>query len=287
MKTTGRRAAYSGVVSDAQEPTAGVVRWLLAEQIKAYRTRAKLTHKDMMGIGLGSVSRWTRLENHRGGVRIDRGDIKLMAEAFSLNAVEAAELEAMLVRAEREESAQVLDVEPNFREYLAFERYATEFKIMAPGVHGLLQTSEYAAAIARLSGDVSEAAIPGVVALRQERQRQAIGRAAIQVTMAEEALLRWIGSAQCMADQREHLRQLAADRLVDIRVHLISVGGLPATRGGATILKLDAGGKSRHLAYIESYLGGAHTDKPRVIANLSRRFAAMQNQSIPIEEYLQ
>jgi hypothetical protein len=264
---------------------AGVTRWMFVEQIKRYRLRASLTHADMMGIGLGSSARWSRLENHREGVRIRKGELFLIQKAFRLSVIETDELVDLFDRAEYEEVARV-EVEPNFREYLAFERYAATIEIMSPGVHGLLQTADYAEAIVRLSGDVEESGIPGVIALRQERQRQTLGRAQLRVTLAEEAVRRRVGSGECMAEQRAHLVRLAEEGLADIRIFLLDAGGLPATRGEATILHFEAKNAPRSVGYLESYLGGAHSDRPRVVADLSRRFAAMFEQSVPIKEYL-
>src|SRR5689334_20794266 len=89
----------------------GITRWLLVQQIQEYRLRAGLTYKQMAGVGLGSESRWNRIEGNKGGFTLRPGDIQQMRKAFRLSEVETDELEDMRARAETEVNSQVPTVQ--------------------------------------------------------------------------------------------------------------------------------------------------------------------------------
>ncbi len=278
MVETGGKAAQD------EREWPGITRWLLVQQIQAYRLRAGLTYKQMAGVGLGSESRWNRIEGNKGGFALRPGDIQQMRKVFRLSDVEADELEDMRARAGAEVNSQIPAVQPTFREYLAFERHAVGVDSLG-GMHGLIQTPLYAAATARLDG-AHGAAADVVVALRMERQRLTLGRAKLRVALDEEVLLREVESKQVMDELKEHLLRLVREDYAQIRVHLISSGAHSAVRGAATILRFTAGGQSRAIVYTESWVGGAHTDDRQVVASMNDKFQTVFDSSTPIEEYL-
>jgi hypothetical protein len=257
--------------------------WLFIEQIKAYRLRAGLTHADMAGIGLGSQARWNRLENHKSGVKIRPGDVLVMANAFRLTSAEATELEDMRARAEREVDAGIPDVEPTFREYLAFERHATQVDSLG-GVHGLIQTPRFAAATAALETD-NAAEIQTVVELRQQRQRATLGRALVRAVLDEDVLRRVVESTSIMNELKLHLRGLVEAGLADIRVHPERLGAYSAWRTSTTLLHFGTPDTRRGVVYTETLIGGSHTDRAEVVAKVTSKFAKAFEQAVSIEEY--
>lgn len=111
---------------------------------------------------------------------------------------------------------------------LRWERRATRVMEVQPLlIPGLLQTSEYAEEVMRVSGNAEES-IEAMVAVRLGRQKLLDKGLKFEVIIDESVLMRPLGGAAAMADQCGHLSQEAGRKNVIVRV-------VPVTRSNIAI----------------------------------------------------
>ena len=127
---------------------------------------------------------------------------------------------------------------PEFLQYLAFEDSATRIRqFISFVIPGLLQTEEFMRAF--FAGYMhSEEWIERGVKVRSRRQRALApeqGKEALFI-IDESALHRWIGGADVTRRQFDHLRQVAKQPNLDIRIVPFSLGMHPGMRASFTIL---------------------------------------------------
>lgn len=123
--------------------------------------------------------------------------------------------------------------------YASLEREASCLWTWQPvTVHALLQTPAYAAAVERLGG-MSDDGVAQRVKLRQERQavlRRTPNPLQLHVVLDESVLLRATGSRQIMAEQLEHLVELAERPHIHLRVLPMASGVQLGGDGPFTVL---------------------------------------------------
>lgn len=134
--------------------------------------------------------------------------------------------------------------------YGSLEQGASLVQAFEPwAVHGLLQTPDYAEAVERTGLGVTDAGVAQLVAMRISRQ-QVLARdpdpLRLHVVLDESALRRVTGGLEVMADQLDHLGDVAESP--DITVQVLSLD--PATHAAAgsfTLLSSGPGGGARVL----------------------------------------
>lgn len=146
--------------------------------------------------------------------------------------------------------------------YVSMEQSASKLEAYEPHYfHGLLQTSDYAHALAQESAhkaDDNEAA-KRYVEQRMNRQA-ALTRARdpleLNVILSESALLTQVGGPATMGTQFEHVIRMLERPNVNLSILPFSSGPHAATRGAFAFMSFPEG-PSPGVVYLESYVGGA------------------------------
>jgi len=229
----------SGVVDYGQVgPT--VVRLLLGARLRRLRQAAGVT-RDSAGDAIrASGSKISRLELGRTGFK--QRDVSDLLSFYGVG--DNAEREDLLALARQANAAgwwhSYSDVLPAwFEPYLGLEQAASIIRSYdVQFIPGLLQTPDYARAVARLMDRVPESAVEQTVALRMRRQ-QLLHREHpphLWAVIDETALRRPIGGRAVMLAQIDHLIRMSRRPHITIQVMPFSAGGHTGT--GAQMIQL-------------------------------------------------
>lgn len=163
-------------------------------------------------------------------------------------------------------------------QYLGMEQSATEIRAFEPiVVHGLLQTPDYAASIARSVGvvPISEAYAQRNVEQRRYRQARVESRdVQLHVIQPEIPLHLQMGSPQSMAEQMDKLLSVGAQPNVTIQIVTFAVGQYEALRMGSFRIMTHPWVEGVSV-YLQPYGGLAVIEDPEEQAN----FAAAMDQA--------
>jgi transcriptional regulator with XRE-family HTH domain len=274
-------------VADGGGPT--VVRRQLGKRLRSLRERSGKAIKDVERAKLFSVSKMIRIEAGRTEVKI--GDVWTLCRFYGVT--DNAVIDTLTALAEgtsqrawwgQHTGSQLRDW---FALYLGLEEGADHILMWdAELIHGLLQTPEYAAAVNAAAIDV-EADPDEVIRLRLARQERFFSREPVgqlQAVIGQGALVREVGGVTVRQAQLQHLRQLATRNHVDIRVLPWSAGAHAAMTGGFTIFDF-ADPDDPAAVYVESLVSGSYHEQEQQIRRFRAAFAAIHEQSIPIEEF--
>ena len=150
-------------------------------------------------------------------------------------------------------------------------------------VPGLLQTAEYARAILAAGPDTMEDELEQMVAARLERQ--AIldrPRPPVLLVVLDEAVLhRGIGPPKIMHEQMLHLADLSGRHRITIQVVPARVGAHAGLLGGFAIASADS---APDIVYLETSADGQVAEKPRVVAQVTRRFDTLRAVALPKDD---
>ncbi|MBI1757760.1 MAG: helix-turn-helix domain-containing protein [Actinobacteria bacterium] len=267
-----------------------VVRRQLGRELRALRERTRRTRDDVAAASIASVAKMARIEAGQTPVR--PGDVRELCRLYGVDA-ETTDNLAVMAQATKEPSwwEEVDAKAPRwFGLYLNLEAVASELHVFEPSlVHGLFQTADYARAIARrVIPDASETAIEGNVVLRLARQRSAFDRPdplRVTAVLGEPALALSVGSPALRASQMAALRERAALAHVEVRVLPLAAGPHPGYLGQFSILDF-ANPDDPPVAYVETYDAARYPEVPAHVARYRRRFAAVHEMSVPLEEWL-
>ncbi|GAA2628330.1 hypothetical protein Adu01nite_63810 [Paractinoplanes durhamensis] len=128
-------------------------------------------------------------------------------------------------------------------------------------VHGLLQTEDYAHALAEtLNPSLSDAEVDRQVRIRMERQERVFAEdpPEVWVVLDEAVLRRQIGGRAVMAKQLDHLLRLP--KRVLVQVVPFAGGGYPGTLGALTLFEF-AEEVHTPVGYVESQAGNLYLER--------------------------
>jgi transcriptional regulator with XRE-family HTH domain len=209
-----------------------------------------------------SKSNLSRIENAQIGVK--PRDVRA---ALALYQVTGADAEALIEIARGAQQRgwwqNYGDVLPDWFEfYVGLEAEASTVRSYeAESVPGLLQTEEYARAMYLLT--VGDADVDRKVAARI--QRQAVLRreapAELAVVLNEAVLVRPVGGPRVMAQQLEHLADVAELPNVTMQILPFSAGGHPAMTTPYVILNF-ADAPEESIVYLENLTNGQVLEEP-------------------------
>ncbi|MBV9023724.1 MAG: helix-turn-helix transcriptional regulator [Streptomycetaceae bacterium] len=233
----------------------------IARGLSELRERAQLTQEEVAkraGLSAGTVNRY---ENWSTTARLKPSTVKLLAGACGAT---AAEVETLVQLAGDASAGWWVgnDAVPSWLNPLvSLEHEAAYENVFAPSVvPGLLQTRSYAMAIHQAQ-EVREdpAEIERMVDARIQRQGILDRRPPFHLwAVLDEAVLRRIvGDAAVMAEQIDHLRDMADRPNVDIQVLPFSAGAHAAVLGQFVTLGTD----ELSAVYVEMRGGGMYLDK--------------------------
>jgi transcriptional regulator with XRE-family HTH domain len=234
----------------------------IARELRQLRERANMTLDQAARQLDMSKSNLSRIENAQIGVK--PRDVRA---ALALYEVTGAEAEALIEIARGAQQRgwwqNYGDVLPEWFEfYVGLEAEASIVRTYeAESVPGLLQTEEYARAMYVLTAGDSD--VDRKVAARIQRQAvlKRDSPADLEVVLNEAVLVRPVGGARVMAQQLEHLADLAELPNVTIQVVPFSAGGHPAMTTPYVILNF-ADAPDESIVYLENLTNGQVLEEP-------------------------
>jgi transcriptional regulator with XRE-family HTH domain len=240
-------------------PTA--LRILLGTQLRRLRESRGISAQDAARAIRASESKISRIELGRNAVReVD------IADLLSLYAVTGDERIQLLTIASQANQQgwwhRYQDVLPVwFQSYLGLEESASYIRSFdTQFVPGLLQTSEYAAAILAL-GSFSVDDADRIVSLRAERQRRFTASGLrLWAIIDEVALRRPVGSRAVLRGQLEHLLEVSGRPGLTIQVSPSLTGASYAAPGSFSILTF-AIDDLPDIVYVEELTSAIYLDK--------------------------
>jgi transcriptional regulator with XRE-family HTH domain len=171
---------------------------------------------------------------------------------------------------------------PAFTFYISMENDATNIRRwLTTGIHGLLQTPEYARAV-EIRGNDPEPLIEQRLAMRAIRQQRALDPARdvrLWTIMDESVLRRVYGSPEIMADQMDHLKRLVERPNNNLTLQILPFSsGLPFMAGhDFTIFDL---GQEDQIVSADGPFGVTHFDQGPQVATISLQFGALTESAL-------
>jgi transcriptional regulator with XRE-family HTH domain len=254
------------------------------EALRKAREAAGLTQRDAAAALDWSPSKLVRIE--AGSVGVSTTDLRALLALYQLGNDSAVQELVEMTRASKERPwfSKFQDVlSPAFAQYLGYESSASIVRGFQPlTVPGLLQTDDYARAILQASrvGQVEER-----VELRVARQEllEREDTPEIFYVLDEAALHRIVGSPAVMRHQLRHLKELASQSNVSVRIVPFAAGAHPSMKGSFTILEF--ADWDEDVLYLET-AGGSVTSREdqKVVAEYRESFEILTDMSLNVQE---
>jgi transcriptional regulator with XRE-family HTH domain len=235
---------------------------VLGAQLRRLRIACEITREEAGDAIRASESKISRMELGRVGLKpLDVGDLLTL---YGVHDSDEREPLLTLARKSREPGwwQEYGDVLPTwFEEYVGLESAASEiFTYEVQFVPGLLQTAEYARAIAARARELDhQGEVERHVRLRMARGKllsRAVAPPTLWAILDEGALLRPIGGVRVMRDQIEALIDAVLRPNIRIQVVPFGLGGHAAESGAFAVLRFPGEGIN-DVVYVEQ-LGNAH-----------------------------
>jgi hypothetical protein len=239
-----------------------IPRWQLGEQLSRLRDKARVSQAQIADRLGCSVSKIQKIE--AGEVGMVRAELEAMLTEYKVNdnRMCAELLELQRLGKQRGWWSKFGAVPTPFATFLGLESAATKIRAFEPMViHGLLQTEDYARAIAGTVAMTSDdEQRERQVRIRMERQDKVFSEdpPEVWVILDEAVLHREVGGPLVMAGQLRHLLKLP--KWVTVQVVPFSNGGYPGTLGAMTIFEFE---ERLHtpVVYAEGQAGNLYLEK--------------------------
>ena len=226
-------------MADVQSPTVHQRR--LRVELRRAREAAGLTQEQVAAALEWSLSKVIRIE--AGAVRVSITDLRALLDHYNVSADRITEL-SELNRAARERAwwsdyAKVLS--PQYLEFVGYEAAASTLRQFHPLViPGLLQTTEYAQALAEGLSDPDERPVVSAAGEVRNRRQELFDRENAPkcfFVFDEAAIRRQVGGAGVMKHQLKHILGLVARPTVTVQIVPFSAGAHPGMNGPFVILE--------------------------------------------------
>jgi transcriptional regulator with XRE-family HTH domain len=253
-------------------PSAGgptALRIMLGSQLRRLREAKRITLEDAGYVIRASGSKMSRLETGRVGFKP-----RDISDLLTLYGVTDDQERATLQELARQASARgwwhdFADVMPAwFEPYVGLEEAASSIRCYESQlIPALLQTADYARAIARLGHPAGSAdEIKRRVSLQLTRQA-VLSRptlASLWLVLDEAALRRPVGSPEVMRGQLRHLIEMGARPNISLQVIPLTRGGHAAAGGPFTILRFSEPDLP-DVVYLEQLTSALYLDKRETV----------------------
>jgi transcriptional regulator with XRE-family HTH domain len=264
-----------------------IPRWQLGEQLTHLREHAGLSQADIAEHLGCSVSKVQKIE--AGDVGVVRAELLLMLDLYGAKDDSSREELLQLQRMGKQRGwwSKFGQVPAPFATFLGLESAATAIHIFEPLIiTGLLQTEDYARAIAQTFGvGLPDEEIERQVRLRIERQHRVLDRdpPAIWVILDEATIKREVGGPEVMAAQLRKLVSLT--KTITIQVVPFTHGSYLGVRGALTLFEFD---ERMHtpVAYVESHAGNLYMERSEELSWCSVTFRHMTAAALSKQESL-
>lgn len=255
--------------------------WRLGVELRRLRERAKLT-QDQVVAEIG-MSRKTLHRLESGSIPKVR-DLRTLLQLYNATKDELADLEQMARQAKERgwwsDESYSGAFSPVMSSYVSLEESAKRVRRwVSTGIHGLLQTPDYARTVEAGEGS-STALIESRVRLRLERQERAFARGVELWTLMDEAVLhRVAGDHTVMAWQLRHLIELANDPAKNLRLQVLpfASGSALLFQADFTIFDLPDG---EQFAADDGSFGMTFYDRPERISSFNMTFGALTSKAL-------
>ncbi|MGI5126897.1 helix-turn-helix domain-containing protein [Pseudonocardia sp. CA-107938] len=263
----------------------------LGAELRRLRTRSGLTLDDVAARMTCSTSKISRLENGKGIPKIP--DVRELIRIYGVTSESERETLLRLVHDGRERGwweplrdalPHDLVVDLTVR-HAALESEAlrvSAFEIVF--VHGLLQTPDYTRAVLYAGGGArTEEEFERLLELRRRRQEALLrpdSPMLFVLVLDESVLHREVGSPSVMADQLDHLSDMAQRPNVSIRILPFSTGVRGGHGGPFGVMEFPPGSGS-DIVYLEGHSGLAHLDAPSDVEHYRAMFGDLLVASRP------
>jgi len=243
--------------------TSTVRRWQLGQRLRTLRERAGIEAKAAALEIEVSPATMSKIETGRQLVRPLY--VKALTTLYGADSVEQTALAALAVEAGQPEwfASRAKHIPDWFKLYLGYESAADEVRAYSVElVAGLLQTAEYARAIAtagRPESDEDELAAMIGVRLQRQKRLTCVKPLTLQVILNEAVLHRIVGGPEVMRAQLEQLVKLSRLPNVTVRILPFSAGAHPAMASAFSLLRFDAC-PGMNTAYLENGRGALYLD---------------------------
>ncbi|WP_158842552.1 helix-turn-helix domain-containing protein [Saccharothrix deserti] len=254
-------------------PTA--LRIVLGSQLRRLREAAEISRADAGYSIRGSESKISRMELGRVGLK--ERDVRDLLTMYGVDDEDAREKFLEMVRRSNSPGwwNRYTDLMPDwFQDYVGLEEAAARILIYeTQWVPGLLQTEEYALAIA--SHGRPELVTPEVrrrVSLRMQRQKVLArpGAPRVWAVMDESVLFRPVGGREVLRTQIDYLLSVTKSGPVTLQIVPYPLGGY-AAKGPFTMLRFSEADLP-DIVYLEHLAGALYLDKLEELEIYSRVF---------------
>ncbi|WP_189054394.1 helix-turn-helix domain-containing protein [Longimycelium tulufanense] len=253
----------------------------LGLELRALREAARLTAQEA-GQHIGR-SHATISNIERGKHRVTKTDLSALLELYDATPELRALLHNLRSETPRRGWWATYRLPSWFETYVGFESEAAlvrEFELEL--VPGLMQTPGYARAVHVVGSHLTAPDEVGPqVAARLQRQRRLFANPplTLHAVVSEAAVRRVVGGRKTMAEQLEHVLELA--ELDNVRFQVLPfAAGEHASMAGTMVLLRFPEKHDADLAYIDHALGGHMIDSPYEVATLGVLLDALQDAAL-------
>jgi transcriptional regulator with XRE-family HTH domain len=261
-----------------------VRRRIVGSALRRYRENVGYALEDAATILECDRSKISRIETGQRGIRP-----KELRELLTEYGVPDNEQMALLGLARRsaqhgwwDQYASVLP--ETFVDYVIMESTAAEIMAYeAQLVPDLLQTADYARAIAQAQADyTSDAQREDVVAAKSERQAAVLrGGGYLTMVIGEAALRQEVGGPEVMAAQLAYLAGLAVEYPnVTLQVLPFAAGAHAAAASASVAILRFPDAPSLGVVYLEALTGGVYLESQQDVARYIRAFAMLRSSAL-------
>jgi transcriptional regulator with XRE-family HTH domain len=268
-----------------------VRRRLVGGALRRYRENVGYTLEDAARVLECDRSKISRIETGQRGIRPK--ELRELLAEYGVPDSEQAALTAIAGRGQGgwwQSHADVLSGE--YLDYIIMESVASQIMTYeAQLVPDLLQTDDYARAVAAADGDTTGQQREDAVTVKALR-RQAVlsGRSPgdpvprLAVILGEGALHQAVGGPAVLAGQISHLVRLSDDS-PDITIQVLPFSaGAQAAAGGSLVIMRFANAPSLGVVRLEALSGGVYLDSQEDVARYMRAFALLRASALSVAD---
>lgn len=255
------------------------------EQLGARRRELGLSQEQLaqeLHVATGTYARW-----ERGEACPLVGFRPRLAERLR---VSLSELDVWLSDSATDGNVEVARLKAQHSVYVSMEQSASRLDAYEPHYfHGLLQTSDYAHALAQESASRTDDSDEAKRYVEQRMNRQAAltrqnQPLELNVIVSESALVTQVGGGDTMRTQFEHVARMLERPNVNLGILPFSSGPHAATRGAFAFMSFPWE-PSPSVVYLEPYVGGAsYIEAPYEIERFSLLYDRLSRRVLPEEE---
>lgn len=260
----------------------------LAKELQQAREALGLSTRALareVGFQPGTIS---KIENSRQAILVRH--IKLIGRELGMSKAKIDSL--VLIAADNETDDWMVEFREElpdwFGTYVDLEPETEEiWTYSAELVDGLLQTPEYAEAIAlAFFPELSTSQLRRIVEVRRARQAMLDREDPPNLRLViNEAVVRCsVGGAEVMSQQLEHLATMARRPNITIQVLPFRAGAHPAMKGPFTLLRFPEGFDDMDCVYLENENGSVWHEKPHEISRYTEVFGRLRELALSPED---